>query len=150
MDKIFNTGLENGIEGIEKISAAQVNEIEPHVKSIGGIWVPCTGIIDFRSATQKMVELALAQNSESRLKLGHEVVGIEKGEKTSTIVTNKGKFEAEYLVFTAECAIDAEPAPAMFTARNLMPYDTPFINIGITTGETVMGGLGTIHEPEST
>jgi len=49
-----------------------------------------------------------------------------------------------------ETTLDAGPDPAMFTARNLMPYDTPFINIGITTGETVMGGLGTIHEPEST
>ena len=46
MNRIFGIGTENKIEGIEKINAEQVREIEPHVKSIGGIWVPCTGIID--------------------------------------------------------------------------------------------------------
>jgi L-2-hydroxyglutarate oxidase len=106
MDKIFNTGLENGIEGIEKISAAQVNEIEPHVKSIGGIWVPVTGIIDFRGATEKMAELALAANPQSAMHLGCEVQGIEKSEGTSQIFTNKGKFEARYLVFCAGLQAD--------------------------------------------
>ena len=106
MDKIFNTGLENKIEGIEKITADQVKEIEPYVESIGGIWVPCTGIIDFRGATAKMVELGLAGNEKNTLKLGHEVVGIEKGEDVSTIRTNKGDFKAKYLVFCAGLQAD--------------------------------------------
>ncbi len=99
LDKIFDTGLENKIEGIEKISAEQVKEHEPYVESIGGIWVPCTGIIDFRGATAKMAELALAAQSESQMKLGHEVLDIERGEEYSTIKTNKGDFKAKYLVF---------------------------------------------------
>ena len=52
MDRIFDIGSENKIEGIEKISANQVKDIEPYVESIGGIWVPCTGIIDFVGATK--------------------------------------------------------------------------------------------------
>ncbi len=99
LDKIFDTGLENKIEGIEKISAEQVKEHEPYVESIGGIWVPCTGIIDFRGATAKMAELALAAQSESQMKLGHEVLDIERGEEYSTIKTNKGDFMAKYIVF---------------------------------------------------
>jgi L-2-hydroxyglutarate oxidase len=106
MEKIFQTGLENEIEGIEWITAEQVKEHEPHVESIGGIWVPCTGIIDFRAATEKMVELALAINSESELKLSHEVTTIEKGERFSKIITNKGNFEAEYLIFCAGLQAD--------------------------------------------
>ena len=99
MDKIFQTGLENQIEGIEKITAEQVKDIEPYVESIGGIWVPCTGIIDFRGATAKMVELALAINPNSQLKLQHEVTGIDSGELESTVHTNQGAFKAKYLVF---------------------------------------------------
>lgn len=106
MEKVFQTGLENKIEGIEKITADQVKEHEPHVESIGGIWVPCTGIIDFRGATEKMAELALAMNSESSMRLGEEVIGIEKGEETSTVVTNKNKYTAKYLVFCAGLQAD--------------------------------------------
>ena len=101
MDKIFNNGIANNIEGIEEINADQIREIEPHVKGIKGIWVPCTGIIDFRGATSKMVEIALARQKESKLLLETEVLGIEKHSDYSTIVTNKEKVEAKYLVFCA-------------------------------------------------
>lgn len=106
MEKIFQTGLQNEIEGIEKINADQVKDIEPYVESIGGIWVPCTGIIDFRGATEKMAELALAMNPESEMHLGEEVLSIEKGDLTSTVITTKNKFEAKYLVFCAGLQAD--------------------------------------------
>jgi L-2-hydroxyglutarate oxidase len=106
MEKVFQTGLENGIEGIEKITAEQVKEHEPYVESIGGIWVPVTGIIDFRGATEKMAELALAMGRESSMHLGEEVIGIERGEETSTIITRKGRYVARYLVFCAGLQAD--------------------------------------------
>ena len=106
MERVYQTGLENKIEGLKKISAAEVREIEPFVESIGGLWVPCTGIIDFRAATQKMVELALAINPLSAVFLGHEVQSITKNEKVSSLKTNKGEFEAVYLVFCAGLQAD--------------------------------------------
>ena len=78
LDKIFNTGLENEIEGIEKITAEQVKEHEPFVEGVAGIWVPCTGIIDFRNATEKMVANAEGMNAGSKTVLGEEVVAIRK------------------------------------------------------------------------
>ena len=60
LDKIFATGLENKIEGIEKINAQQIKDHEPYCVGIAGIWVPCTGIIDYVKATDKMVEIALS------------------------------------------------------------------------------------------
>lgn len=99
MDKIFENGLANGIEGIEKISADQVKEIEPYVESIGGIWVPVTGIIDFRGATEKMAEIALSLQPKSAMKLNHEVIGIERSGGKSIIATNKGNIEAKFLIF---------------------------------------------------
>jgi L-2-hydroxyglutarate oxidase len=99
MDKIFENGLANDTEGIEKITADQVRDIEPHVKSIGGIWVPCTGIIDFRTTTAKMVELALAQNENSQLKLSEEALGFNDEGDLKTITTNKGSYKAKHVIF---------------------------------------------------
>lgn len=99
MDKIFQNGLANNTEGIEMIDANRVKEIEPYVESIGGIWVPCTGIIDFRGATEKMAEIALSMQSKSAMKLGHEVIAIERSEETTKVITNKGIIEAKYLIF---------------------------------------------------
>jgi L-2-hydroxyglutarate oxidase len=106
MDKIFQTGLQNGIEGIRKLTAEEVKEYEPFVESIGGIHVPVTGIIDFRGATEKMVELALAINPNSELRLNTEVTDVKKLASSSIIQTNKGDVEARYLVFCAGLQAD--------------------------------------------
>ena len=106
MNRIFGIGTENKIEGIEKINAEQVREIEPHVKSIGGIWVPCTGIIDFVGATKKMVELAQSINENSKVFMGHEIKNIVKEDSFSVLHSAKGTFKAKYLVFCAGLQAD--------------------------------------------
>ena len=99
LEKIFQIGLQNGIEGIEKISAEQIKEHEPFCEGIAGIWVPVTGIIDYRAATEKMVELALAKNKNSKLVLGEEVKAINKGETHEEVVTSRSVYKAKHLVF---------------------------------------------------
>ena len=106
MEKIFQIGLENKIEGIKMLTAEEVKEIEPHCESIGGIWVPCTGIIDFRGATIKMAELALNIQKDSKVFLGYEVIDIEKKGDISIVVTKKNKIEAKNLIFCAGLQAD--------------------------------------------
>lgn len=98
LDKIFENGLANNTEGIEKINADQVKEIEPYVKSIGGIWVPCTGIIDFRGTTEKLAELVVTKQPESKIVLGEEVLDCIHGEKTE-VITSKNKYRTRYMIF---------------------------------------------------
>jgi L-2-hydroxyglutarate oxidase len=69
------------------------------VEGIAGLWVPCTGIIDFVGTTNKLVEIAVAKNSNSKVLLEHKVIGIEHGESTNTIQTDKGNFTAKKLIF---------------------------------------------------
>lgn len=106
LDKIYNNGIANNTEGLERITAAQIKEHEPFVEGIAGLWVPCTGIIDFRAATAKMVELALEIQPESKLLLQHEVTDVVKGESLSIVVTNKGNVEAKNLIFCAGLQAD--------------------------------------------
>ena len=65
LEKIHGLGLQNEIEGLERIDGDRVKEIEPHCRAVAGLWVPCTGIIDFRGATAKMAEVALASNPKA-------------------------------------------------------------------------------------
>jgi L-2-hydroxyglutarate oxidase len=106
LEKIHQTGIENKIEGIERISSDQVKEIEPFVECLSGLWVPSTGIIDFASASKKMIELALALQAESRLFLAHEVISITRNEDDATINTNKGEFTSKFMVFCSGLQAD--------------------------------------------
>jgi L-2-hydroxyglutarate oxidase len=99
MNKIFENGLENDTEGIEKITGDQLRDIEPYVKSIGGIWVPCTGIIDYRGTTEKLAELVSAKQAESKIVLGEEVLSFENGEEATEVITSKDKYLTKYMIF---------------------------------------------------
>lgn len=106
LERIYQTGMQNEIEGLKKLTGEELKEHEPFVEGIAGLLVPCTGIIDFRGATDKMVELALGMQGDSHLQLEHEVLDIQKKEGYSVLVTNKGEYQAKYLVFCAGLQAD--------------------------------------------
>ena len=99
MDKIFQNGLANNMEGIEKINANQLNDIEPHIKSIGGIWVPCTGIIDFKGTTEKLAELVVSKQPKSKIVLGEKVESFTHEAETSKVITSKNTYQTKHLIF---------------------------------------------------
>ncbi len=100
LEKIFKTGLENGLPDIQKISSKEIKAHEPFCEGIAGIWVPYTGIIDYVAATEKMVELARAVQPESALHLNTEADGFERTDNLNIIHTHKGEiFKSRYLIF---------------------------------------------------
>jgi L-2-hydroxyglutarate oxidase len=100
LEKIHGIGQQNEIEGLERINADQLREIEPHCKGIDALWVPCTGIIDYRAATKKMVDLALGQQPASALRLGEEVTSFERDGEETVVRTNKAPagYRAKHVV----------------------------------------------------
>ena len=98
LEKIQKIGIENKIEGLERIDGAALREIEPECKGVGALWVPCTGIIDFRDATSKMVEVALAIQEQSEVHLSEEVLDfVPEGEGTR-VITSKSNYLATKLI----------------------------------------------------
>ncbi len=99
LDGIYQRGLENGIEDLSLLNADQIKEYEPYCTGMKAIRVGCTGIINFRGVTEKLGELIPRLNPGSRVFTETEVSDIVKSENGSRISTNKGVFEATWLVF---------------------------------------------------
>ena len=98
LDKIYNNGIENNIEGIEKINASQIKEIEPEVNGLSGIWVPCTGIIDYVEVTQKMIDIAISLNGNSKVLYSHEVLKIINQDGLKLIKTKNISIKSKFLI----------------------------------------------------
>lgn len=99
LDFIYDRGIQNGVEGVERITAEQITEIEPHCKGIAGIRVACTGIIDYRATTEKLGELLENMQSKSRILLNHEVKQIEHEVGSTLLKTSRGEIRAKYVIF---------------------------------------------------
>jgi L-2-hydroxyglutarate oxidase len=106
LETIYQTGLKNGIEGLEKIDAEGIRAREPHCTGIAGLWVPVTGIINFRQATEKMVELALKANPSSKLALSEEVLSVSQKGKLKAVRTSKRTYLTKHQVFCAGLQAD--------------------------------------------
>jgi L-2-hydroxyglutarate oxidase len=99
LDRIWAHGEANGIEDMRRVTAAEIREIEPFCTGIAGIRVGCTGIIDFRGATNRMAELALKLQPESRVALGEEFLDIASADQGSTVRTTKGTCRTRFAIF---------------------------------------------------
>jgi L-2-hydroxyglutarate oxidase LhgO len=101
MHKVFKNGQENGVEGIEMIDAAKIKEIEPFCSGIEGIWVPCTGIIDYAAVAEKYKELIENKFENSKVLTGEEVIDFQKNTETTLVITKKNKYESKFIITCA-------------------------------------------------
>ena len=98
LNTIHALGLENKIEGIELINSDQLRDIEPECRGEAALWVPCTGIIDFVSATKKMVEVALGIQPLSAVHLSEEVLDFTPEGEGTLVTTSKAKYVTKHLI----------------------------------------------------
>jgi L-2-hydroxyglutarate oxidase len=106
LELVFQNGLENGIEGIEKIDPDQIKEIEPACRGIAGIRVPCTGIIDFKQVANKLAELIIALTEGNKILTSHEVTRFDKHDFYTKVVTNQEEFSTKYIINCAGLQCD--------------------------------------------
>jgi len=102
LNKIHALGIENKIEGIELINSDQLRDIEPECRGEAALWVPCTGIIDFREATKKMVEVAIGIQPLSAVHLSEEVLDFNPEGEGTLVTTSKAKYFAKHF-YTSKC-----------------------------------------------
>ena len=54
LDELERRGIENGVPGLRRLSAAEIPEIEPHAVGVAALHSPETGIIDFAAVARAM------------------------------------------------------------------------------------------------
>lgn len=62
MEELLRRGMANGLEGCRLINSQEISEIEPHAFGLKGIFVPQTGIVDYRVVCSKLVQLTSERN----------------------------------------------------------------------------------------
>ena len=96
LEKIYQRGLENGIEGISMIDENEMNEIEPYVRGVEAIHVPCAGIVDYIGICKKLAELLRSSGNEIRFNSGVTTVSHLNG--SVKVRTRKESFTGRYMI----------------------------------------------------
>jgi len=92
---LLETGIKNGLNDLKIINRKEILDIEPFAEGLSAIWVPQTGIIDYKGVANSLAKNILKINSNSSILKGCEFLDC----KESTIFTSKGKYKGEHVIF---------------------------------------------------
>lgn len=96
LDTIYRRGLENEIEGLEKIGPDELADIEPYAQGVGAIKVPCAGIVDYSGMCVELHN-KISQNGGDVI-FGEQVFNIKTEKDCLTVNTNKNSFNTGYVI----------------------------------------------------
>jgi L-2-hydroxyglutarate oxidase len=96
LENVFKRGQENGLAGLRHLSAEEVREIEPHCIGIKGIFVPQTGIVDYKVVCERIAKVF--QDLGGEVFYNSRVTGISRAQGKVVVATSGGEFHAKLLV----------------------------------------------------
>ena len=121
LENLYIRGQQNGLQNLKKLSAEQLKDYEPHVTGLGGIFVPQTGIVDYKNVAVKYGELI--QQSGAAIHLGEQVIEIQSNRDKTVVVTQKTSYTTGLVI---NCAGLYSDKVAGMTVQNLNIKIIPF------------------------
>ncbi len=89
-------GAANGLKGLKKLSGDEIKEYEAFAAGVAGLYVPETGIVDYKKVTDKYADIFRISGGE--IKTGCRFLSLEKDSSNMVVETNLGEFNCSLLV----------------------------------------------------
>jgi L-2-hydroxyglutarate oxidase len=96
LDRLFDRGQANGLEGIRRLSPAELKEYEPHASGIDALHVPQTGIVDYVGVCLAYAKIIEANGGEIRTSA--RVNGFKKHSNEFILNTASGEIHTRNLI----------------------------------------------------
>jgi L-2-hydroxyglutarate oxidase len=90
-------GEKNGLKDLKILDSNELKEIEPNAVGKSALYVPESGIIDYKQTTKKFAEKITSINNKSKIILSCEVFNF----KNDYLLTSKGKIYTKNNIFCA-------------------------------------------------
>ncbi len=96
LGELYERGVANGVQGLERIGPERLRELEPHAAGLEGIHSPATAIVDFRAVAHAMAGDVRQRGVE--VSLGARVAAIDQAGRQLRVQTTWGEVQTRYLV----------------------------------------------------
>jgi L-2-hydroxyglutarate oxidase len=99
LDELERRGTANGVPGLRRIDAAEIERLEPHARGIDGLHSPYTGIADFPAVARAYAEDVL--EGGGTVASSCEVTNVAPRGRSLRLLHSHGATEARHAVFCA-------------------------------------------------
>jgi len=99
LEEIYQRGVANGLSGIRRLDKSETLEKEPYVNTVGSIWVPEAGIIDYKQVAKKYLEIVKERGG--KLFPSQSLFKVVRKENELRIYTDKRELQTNLLITCA-------------------------------------------------
>lgn len=121
LETLYQRGVANGLSGMKYLTAAQIREYEPHCTGVKGIFIPQTGIVDYKEVCRKMAEKFVSLGGH--IHTGKKVIGVKPSDQETLVRCEDAEYRAHLMINCAGLYCDAI---AKMAGQNLDVRIVPF------------------------
>jgi L-2-hydroxyglutarate oxidase len=96
LEELHRRGRANGLEGLEIVGPERLRELEPYATGVKALFVPETGIVDYKKVAAAYAEKVRDANGDIRLR--QKVLGIIDGREEIVLQTSGGDYRTRFLI----------------------------------------------------
>ncbi len=96
LEELHRRGIANGLQGVEIIGPERLKELEPHATGIKGLYVPQTGIVDYKKIAATYADKIRVAGGDIRLR--QKVVGMLDRPDEIVLQTSGGDYRTKHLI----------------------------------------------------
>ncbi len=146
MDALHQRSKDNQLE-VEAIDAAELRRREPNIAGVGALFVPSTGIIDYRLVSRAMSEVIRARGGE--IQLSTAVTGITETDDAVTVTAGGRTIVADRLVVCGGVQADRLARLAGLTIDfQMVPFRGEYYRLPVARNDVVRHLIYPIPDPE--
>jgi L-2-hydroxyglutarate oxidase len=146
MRALYERAQENGIE-IELLDQAEVSRREPRIRSLGGLYSPTTGIVDYAQVTNAMADVV--REHGGAIMTATDVTAITESTDGVTLRAANERIRAKYLIAAAGLQADRiARLCAVATDARIVPFRGEYYRLGTDKDDIVQHLIYPIPDPE--
>ena len=111
LEALYQRGIQNGLSGLRFLSTDEIKQYEPNCSGFKGVFVPQTGIVDYKQVAIKLAE-NITLNTNGNIILNSKIQAIVGGEHGAVVHTDTERFEARLVINCAGLYCDKVAAMA--------------------------------------
>jgi L-2-hydroxyglutarate oxidase len=111
LEALYQRGIQNGLSGLRFLNKDEIKQYEPNCTGIKGVFVPQTGIVDYKQIAVKLAE-NINNNPNGNIVLNSKITAIVGNEHGAVVHTDDQRYEANLVINCAGLYCDKVAAMA--------------------------------------
>jgi L-2-hydroxyglutarate oxidase len=104
LDELDRRGRANGLRGLRRLSAGELDEVEPEVRGLAGLLVPETGIVDYAQVTAALA--GDLRRLDGEVRTDARVLSLARSGSDTVLSTASGEVRCRYVIACAGLQAD--------------------------------------------